>query len=250
MKTMKLLTATLCSVLFIGATARAAEPAPSTVYSSSNLYKVNVKNAAGENLGEIYDFVVNGKTGRISYVVVSYGTTLGFGGKMFAVAPSAITINETRDLAMLNVKQADFEAAEGFDANRWPVSPDARWGKVSEASKEDPKDAKMIRMSSMDKLDVYSEAGDKLGDVYGFGIDLTKGQIHYIAMEYGGVVGVGASYFAIPYKAAEVKSANLKGSTMNFVIQATKADFDEKKGFDTKSWPTEGDTRFKDRVQK
>jgi len=250
MKITKLLTASICTILLAGATAKAADPAPGTIYNSSGIYKVDVKNAAGENLGEIYDFVVDSKTGRISYAVIWYGDTLGFGGKMFAVAPSALKINDTRDMAMLEVKEADFKAAEGFDANRWPAGPDARWGKSADAATGDAKEHKFIRMSSLDNLDVHNEANEKLGDVYGFGIDLSKGQIHYIAMQYGGVAGVGSKYFAIPYKSAEIKALDLKGSNMNFVVQATKADFEGQAGFDTKTWPTTGDVRFKERTQK
>ena len=248
MKATQLFAALTVAGLLVTGT-RAADPAPATVYNSSDLLGMYVKNPAGEDLGELYDFVVNSKTGKINYAVISYGETLGFGGKMFAVSPSAISVNEKRDAVILDAKEADFKAAEGFDANRWPAGPDARWGKA-EKSPEVEKAPTMVRLSSLDNLDVYNEANEKLGDIYGFALDMKAGHIQYIAMQYGGLLGVGSSYFAIPYKAAVIKAPDLKGRNMNFIIAAQKADFENKPGFDTKAWPTTGDTRFKVRDEK
>lgn len=229
---------------------RAEDRADGSICNSSDLLRMSVQNSAGEDLGSINDFAVDSKTGRILYAVVSYGGTLGIGNKLFAVAPSALKMNDQRDAVILEVKQDDFKNNDGFDANRWPAGPDARWGKSEQGNESDSKDHQLVRLSSLDDLNIVNEANEKLGSIYGFAVDLNKGQIHYIAMQYGGVVGIGAKYFAIPYKAAEIKSPDLKGRNMSFVINATKADFDDQPGFDTKAWPASGDTRFKERASK
>jgi sporulation protein YlmC with PRC-barrel domain len=252
----KLLAGAVCAALIATTNASAEDRAPTgqgagTVYNSSDLLGMDVRNSAGESLGDIYDFVVDAKSGRINYAVISYGETLGFGGKMFAVAPSALKVNDKRDAVVLEVKEADLKAADGFDANKWPAGPDARWGKSAQGNPDTGnKEHKMVRVSSLDDLDIYTENNEKLGDVYGFAVDLSKGEIRYIAMQYGGVAGIGSKYFAIPYKAADIKAPDLKGSNMNFVINHTKADFEGQAGFDTKAWPATGDVRFKERERK
>lgn len=252
--TMTKLLAAACVALITTCPASAedrAAPNAGTVFNSSDLLGMDVRNAAGESLGDIYDFAVDAKSGRILYAVITYGGTLGIGDKLFAVAPSALKVNDKRDAVMLEVSQADLKGAEGFDANKWPAGPDARWGKSAQGNTDagNAKNQQLVRLSSLDDLDVYNEANEKLGDIYGFAVDLQKGQIQYIAMQYGGVVGVGSKYFAIPYKAAAIKAPDLKTSNVNFVINAMKGDFEGQQGFDTKTWPATGDVRFKEREQ-
>jgi sporulation protein YlmC with PRC-barrel domain len=43
--------------------------------------------------------------------------------------------------------------------------------------------------------------GEKLGTIVSFGIDLEEGQIAYAVLSFGGLLGFGNKWFAIPWEA-------------------------------------------------
>ena len=51
---------------------------------ASKLIGSEVKNAQGENLGEIKDLVIDVNHGRVHYAILSFGGFLGMGDKLFA----------------------------------------------------------------------------------------------------------------------------------------------------------------------
>src|SRR6266702_4289908 len=63
------------------------------VLSASTISGDKVVNAAGENLGDIKELMIDLPTGRIAYAVLSFGGFLGMGEKLFAVR-NALTVDE------------------------------------------------------------------------------------------------------------------------------------------------------------
>src|SRR5687767_14741738 len=52
---------------------------------ASKLIGMNIQNHQGESVGEVNDIVLDGNSGKIRYLAVTYGGLLGVGNKMFAV---------------------------------------------------------------------------------------------------------------------------------------------------------------------
>lgn len=92
----------------------------------SKLKGTTIKNTADEDLGEIKDLAVAPQSGRIAYAAVAFGGFLGMGEKLFAVPVDALDI-QTSDRIVLNVTKQDFENAEGFDDDNWPLRPNERF---------------------------------------------------------------------------------------------------------------------------
>ena len=70
-----------------------------------------------------HDRVVNlngDDIGRVAYAVLSFGGILGFGGKLFAMPWSAITVDEARQRFLVNVTKDQLEQMPGFDKDHWP----------------------------------------------------------------------------------------------------------------------------------
>jgi len=256
-KLMSLFAVAACFALFLAAPAMAADErqANQGMYNTRDLIGEDVVNPQGEDLGDIDDFVIDLNSGRVLYAVLRHGGALGFGGKWFAVAPSAFKYNDKRDALILDVKEADLKNAQGFDANKWPTGPDARWSKQGQGNvnenknPNDPaanKDLNLSRASAIHGVDIYNtnDPKEKLGDVYGLALDLNGGKVNYVAMERGGVAGVGAKYYAIPWNALSRKAPDLKPTNWVFTLAADKTAFDGQPGFDTKNWPAEADSRF------
>jgi hypothetical protein len=83
---------------------------------SSRLVGLNVRNAAGEDMGKIEDVAFAG--GQLVGVVLSVGEALGSGERYIAVDPSSISIKytegENKWVATLNAKIDQLRAAPQF----------------------------------------------------------------------------------------------------------------------------------------
>ena len=90
------------------------------ILSSSSITGTNVKNAQGENLGEVKDLMINTNDGNVVYAVLSFGGFLGFGDKYFAIPFEAFSIDTEDENFVLNVPKEKLENAPGFDKDDWP----------------------------------------------------------------------------------------------------------------------------------
>lgn len=97
----------------------------SPVLSGTSIIGDDVKNAQGENLGDIKDLMIDLDSGRIEYAVLSFGGFLGMGDKYFAVPWSALSVDQEDKCMILNVDKETLESAPGFDKDEWPNFADA-----------------------------------------------------------------------------------------------------------------------------
>ena len=105
-------------------------------FRASKLIGMEVKNAKGEALGSINDFVVD-ERGQVRYIAVSFGGVLGVGSKLFAVPYKTFTFKTDVDAesryAELNVDKQLLEKAPGFPSDRWPDFGDQKFVKEVDA---------------------------------------------------------------------------------------------------------------------
>jgi sporulation protein YlmC with PRC-barrel domain len=242
----------VATVLFLGllvaAPTLAQEPERNIIFQSHDLVGKAVKNAQNETLGNIEDYVI-GKDGKMVYVAVAVGETLGFGGRLYAMPPEALKIEPNGQFFMLNATKADFEADKGFDANRWPTRADARWNKNGKggdaAPRKDNDDMQVYRVSKIKGATVKNPRGENLGRIYEVVLELSQNRVSYVPLSFGGVLGVGAKLYAIPWDAFELKSLTLNPSERHLVLNASKQDFETAPSFDTSSFPPRADQRWK-----
>lgn len=88
-----------------------------------------VYNASAQELGVIKEIMLDMRDGRVSYAVLSFGQTLGLGGKLFAVPWAALALDTENKRFLLNVEKARLESAPGFDRNHWPDMADETWAR-------------------------------------------------------------------------------------------------------------------------
>ena len=96
--------------------------------SSDSIAGSAVQNFEGDHLGEIKDLMIDLATGRIGYVVLSFGGLLGIGDKLFAIPWQAFSISQTEKTFYLDVPKEKLEQAPGFDKDEWPDMADYAWG--------------------------------------------------------------------------------------------------------------------------
>ena len=60
---------------------------------------------------------------------------------------------------------------------------------------------RLIASNKVEGTAVYNRQGEHLGTVYNFMVDKFTGQVAYAVMSFGGFLGIGESYHALPWKA-------------------------------------------------
>lgn len=99
------------------------------VMASDTLEGDDVVNAQGEDLGEIKDIMIDVRSGRVAYAVLSSGGFLGIGDKLFAIPWGALTLDADRKCFVLDVDKDRLKNAPGFDKHHWPSMADPIWAK-------------------------------------------------------------------------------------------------------------------------
>jgi len=250
----------LLSSSMIAATLLAADPASANksgsngnqaVFKFSDLKSVDVENTQGEKLGKVEDLVYNPHDGNISYAALSFGSTLGLGGKLFAIPwqsfkPRFDSVNNKHVLS-LNVDKKTLESAPGFDSKNWPDVADPKWSaavdkhySTADANRTAQAGA---RASDLVGLAVKNDADESLGKVEDVVVDLGKGKLRYAAISFGGFLGMGDKLFAVPFetlRAARDRNSN----SFHIVLHVNKEALKKAPGFDKNHWPDFGDANF------
>lgn len=95
--------------------------------SASTLAGDKVVNFQNEEIGKVEEIMIDVHTGRVAYVVISFGGILGVGTKLFAVPWASIRVDTERKVFVMNADKALLERAPGFDKNDWPATPNGKW---------------------------------------------------------------------------------------------------------------------------
>ena len=101
----------------------------SSPVKASSIIGTDVVNPKGDNLGDVKEVVIDPRTGKIAYAVVSFGGFLSMGEKLFAIPFSALEYDHAENEYVLDVSKEKLEAAPGFDADNWPAMADEKWNR-------------------------------------------------------------------------------------------------------------------------
>ena len=97
------------------------------VMGADTLLGNDVYSQNDEDLGDIKEIMLDMRTGKVSYAVLSYGGFLGVGEKLFAVPWQALKLDTENKRFILNVDSAKLDSAPGFDKDHWPNMADPTW---------------------------------------------------------------------------------------------------------------------------
>ncbi|WP_164102422.1 PRC-barrel domain-containing protein [Candidatus Laterigemmans baculatus] len=102
--------------------------------------------------------------------------------------------------------------------------------------------AKAMRVSQLMDLEVRDLANEELGDVEDIVLDLQTGEVRYVALSVGGVLGVGDKLFAVPFKAFRVQNID---DEWVLTLNASKQKFENAPGFSDEQWPNFADENWR-----
>jgi sporulation protein YlmC with PRC-barrel domain len=104
--------------------------------------------------------------------------------------------------------------------------------------------ADIYRASKLIGADVENLQGEKLGDIKDVVLDPETGRITYAVLSFGGFMGLGEKYFAIPWSALTSKA----GEKGDFVLNVDKEKLKNAPGFDKNNWPNMADRNWAQQV--
>lgn len=87
----------------------------------------DVYNFEEEDIGDIKEIMLDVSSGNIAYAVLSFGSFLGLGEKLFAVPWSALKLDTENKRFLLNISKDRLQNAPGFDKDNWPNLSDQTW---------------------------------------------------------------------------------------------------------------------------
>jgi len=99
------------------------------IMGADTLIGNDVYNQKDESLGDIKEIMLDMRTGKVGYAVLSFGGFLGMGGKLFAVPWNALKLDTEKKRFVLNVAKDRLKDAPGFDKDHWPDMADQSWAK-------------------------------------------------------------------------------------------------------------------------
>ena len=79
---------------------------------------------------------------------------------------------------------------------------------------------------------VENAKGEELGKIKDIMIDRRRGIVEYMIIEFGGFLGVGEKYFAVPFS-----QLILKPGKQIFILDKDKSFLEKAPGFDKNHWP-------------
>jgi len=91
---------------------------------------------------------------------------------------------------------------------------------------------KYLTASSIIGDKVRNKQDEHMGEIKDIMIDLTTGSIEYMVIEFGGFLGIGIKYFAIPYRLFQIDP-----DKKIFVLNQPKETLEKAPGFSTFHWP-------------
>ena len=104
------------------------------------------------------------------------------------------------------------------------------------------------RMSDLLSLAVYGTANEKLGKVEDIVVNPTSGKINYAVLSFGGILGMGDKFFAVPWNDLRIyhKGATSAGTQKEVyaTVDVSKEALKNAPGFDKNHWPNFADEAF------
>ena len=87
-----------------------------------------VMSSDGEHVGKISDIMLDVRSGRIAYAVLSEGGFLGMGTTLHAIPWNALTLDADEECFRVDITAQKIKDEPGFDKDHWPSMADFTWG--------------------------------------------------------------------------------------------------------------------------
>jgi sporulation protein YlmC with PRC-barrel domain len=187
----------------------------SPLVAVSTMLQQPLVDSNGQQVGTAQDVWLS-SDGMVSFVVADLQDVSGMPAGSYLVPPDALSMQDNR--LTLNVGGQQFQSADGAKGA----------GTV-------PQDA--IRVSELMEFNLVNEQGQNLGSIEDVVANMETGEVAYVAVNFGGFLGVGEKFFAVPF--SEVWY-NLDQDTVT-IYNLNRQTLEQSEGFSTDDWPESPD---------
>ena len=101
-----------------------------------------------------------------------------------------------------------------------------------------------IRASKLMGMKIQNSRKESVGQIKDIVVDPISTRIQYVAVTYGGFLGLGDKMFAVPMQAIKVQQDPDYRDRVVLVLDVTKEQMDGAQGFDEANWPNFSDEKF------
>ena len=112
----------------------------------------------------------------------------------------------------------------------------------------------ILRSRDVLGLRVYNAANESLGKIEDIAVDPNAGKIRYAVLSFGGILGLGDKYFAVPWPKLSfvAKGATGAGTPKEsyIVLDVSKQTLKNAPGFDKDKWPNFADANWNATVER
>lgn len=94
-----------------------------TIHRVSELTGMTIMNQSDNEIGEVYDLVIDLTKGKVNYIAMSHGGVLGVGDKLFAIPFNEIDCRRGEDgeyFLVVKMDEKSLDDSPGFDQDNWP----------------------------------------------------------------------------------------------------------------------------------
>lgn len=91
------------------------------VMAASTLDSTTVITSDGEDVGKIKDIMLDVRSGRVAYAVLSSGGFLGMGDTLRAIPWNALTLDTDQKVFRVDITADRIKSEPGFDKDHWPA---------------------------------------------------------------------------------------------------------------------------------
>jgi len=103
---------------------------------------------------------------------------------------------------------------------------------VTSLAAADHTQPEIVKGSKIIGKSVQTMKGKEIGEIEDLAIDELDGRVRYAVLSFGGVLGLGEKYFAIPWEALY-----LSDNREHFALAVTEKELEKAPGFDKNNWP-------------
>lgn len=102
----------------------------------------------------------------------------------------------------------------------------------------------IVKANSVIGVKVKSKGNENLGKIEEIMIDKLSGDVHYVVLSFGGILGMGEKLFALPWRSISYSPAD-----SSFIINIDKDTLKNAPGFDKNDWPDMADPLWEQTIK-
>ena len=103
---------------------------------------------------------------------------------------------------------------------------------VNHTGKYPNKPVKFLTATTIIGDNVYNLEDESLGEIKDIMLDIRNGRIEYVVIEFGGFLGIGEKFFAVPFGALTIDTPRHA-----FILDQRREVLENAPGFDKDHWP-------------